>query len=148
MFKIVKICIFAIILSFAAKYTLFACGDGCVCAVASASFDLVRSTITADTLVNLIKNEPGLKLIECRSETQESKMSIPNSKYILEHSDLMNIKEVVPATDTLIVLFPGIEGANIASMSQNLKSMGYISVLEYPDGVLGWMTYGYETVGE
>lgn len=148
MFKIVKICIFAIILSFAAKCALFACGDGCVCAVASASFDLVRSTITADTLVSLIKNEPDLKLIECRSEEQDSNMSIPNSNCFLEHSDLANIKEVVPATDTLIVLFPGIEGANIASMSQNLKDMGYISILEYPDGVLGWMTYGYETVGE
>ncbi len=139
--------IFMFVFSFAAS-CLYACGDGCACAVASASFDLVRSTITADTLVNLIKNEPDLKLIECRSEEQDSNMSIPNSHLLMENSNLDNIKEFVPATDTLIVLFPGIEGANIASMSQNLKDLGYISILEYPDGVLGWMTYGYETVGE
>ena len=142
----IKIIVFMILMCSA--QCVYACGDGCACAVASASFDLVRSTITADTLVNLIKNEPDLKLIECRSTEQDSNMSIPNSHLLLENSNLEKVKEFVPATDTLIVLFPGIEGANIASMSQNLKELGYISILEYPDGVLGWMTYGYETVGE
>ena len=129
---------------------VFACtncgGNGC--SNASVSFTIPRATITADTLQNLIKSKTPITIIECRSPEQKKDLHIPDALIVADNSTAENLKPILPATDSLIILYPGLEGGKVASISNILKSLGYISILEYNSGIHGWITYGYEAIGE
>jgi len=129
--------------------SLLACDGGCDCsAIASVTFDVVRSTITADTLVALIKADSGAKLIEFRSPSQKKEIRIPGAVIIYENIAYEELKAKLPEKSSLFIVYPGIEGANMASATENIRQLGYESIIEYPDGINGWLTYGYETIGE
>lgn len=107
-----------------------------------------KASITADTLANLLKSGSQVTLLECRSSGQQKDLRIPGAIVIFDDAMPASISASLPATDTLIILYPGLEGSRIASISETLHNMGYLSILEYNDGVYGWITYGYEPAGE
>lgn len=131
---------------------VWACaGNGCSgssCVTASVTFDMPRASITADTLVNLLQSGAKVTLIECRSPLQKKDLRIPGAQIVMDNADPASLTSSLPATDTLIILYPGLDGARVASVSENLHNLGYLSILEYADGVYGWITYGYEPAGE
>ncbi len=126
---------------------VFACGDCGTCdELASVTFDLVRSTISADTLVSLINSGISMALLEYRSRVQNSNIGIPNSIVIYDDENLENLTKILDAELDLVVVYPGVEGANIASLTAKIREIGFDSILEFNDGVQGWLTYGYEWV--
>ncbi len=128
-----------------------ACNNGCPgngCQVASVTFDLPESSISADTLSGLMRSGAKLTLLECRSPNQVRDVKIPGARIISEDAAIASIAGLLPATDSLIVLYPGIEGGNTASAATELRRHGYLSILEYHAGILGWMTFGYEVEGD
>ncbi len=118
-------------------------GDGCV-----ASFTFPRSTITADTLQSLLKSGAPVKLLESRLATQKKNVSIPGAT-VIRSDDLENSLQLAGiATTSLVIVYPALEGGAVASLTMGLREIGCQSVLEYSDGVLGWMTFGYEVSGD
>lgn len=120
-----------------------ACNNGCQ--VASVTFDLPESSISADTLARLIHSGTPLTIFECRSASQRRDVKIPGARVISEDATVASMAGLLPATNSLIVLYPGIEGGRTASAANELRQHGYLSILEYHAGILGWMTFGYET---
>jgi hypothetical protein len=124
-----------------------ACSDGCPgggCSVASVTFEMPEATISADTLAGLIKSGSRLALLECRLRKQLRNVKIPGARIIYNDVVVAKQTDLLPATDSLVILYPGIEGGNTASVAAELRNQGYLSILEYPAGVYGWITFGYE----
>ncbi len=124
-----------------------ACTDGCPgngCSVASITFELPASSISADTLAGLIHSGAKFTLFECRSRKQHRDLKIPGAGVIYDDTSVASLAAGLPATDSLIILYPGIEGGNMASAAAELRNLGYLSILEYHAGVYGWITFGYE----
>lgn len=129
---------------------LIACVGGCpegTCSMASITFDIPKSVITADTLAILLKSG-NIALIECRSSRQQIDMSIPGAMIICDDVAIASIAEQLPARERLIVIYPGVEGGNITAMTSELRTLGFKSIVEFQAGVLGWLTYGYQAAGE
>lgn len=127
-----------------------ACIGGCpegTCSLASITFDIPKSVITADTLAILLKSG-NISLIECRSSRQQIDMSIPDAMVIRDDVAIASIAELLPARERLIVIYPGVEGGNIAAMINELRKLGFQSIVEFQAGVPGWLTYGYKATGE
>ncbi|MDD2997432.1 MAG: rhodanese-like domain-containing protein [Candidatus Riflebacteria bacterium] len=103
-----------------------------------------RSSITADTLVNLMNSGAKVSLVECRSGEQKEDLRIPGAIIARDNESEETILARLPSKDTMLILYPGLEGGNIASMTESLRKLGYLSILEYRDGVYGWITFGYE----
>lgn len=152
MLKIISkslMCLLLLIIILSKCVPLSACNGVCDCSeIASVSFEVVRSTITADTLVNLMKADADTVLIECRSPLQKSNIKIPGAKIVYENMSAEELRNNLPEKISLIIIYPGVEGADVASAMKTIREMGYESILEYPDGIYGWITYGYETAGE
>lgn len=118
-------------------------GDGCV-----ASFTFPRSTITADTLQSLLKSGAPVKLLESRLATQKKNISIPGATVIKSDEMEKSLQRAGIATRSLVIVYPGLEGGEIATLTLGLRDIGCQSILEYSDGILGWMTFGYEVSTE
>ncbi len=150
-----KIRIDAVVLSLliawaAGPACLSACAGNCpegTCGLASVSFALPRSVITADTLSVLLKSG-NVCLIECRSADQKTDLKIPGATVIRDDIDIAGIADQLPARDRLVIIYPGLEGGNIASMVAELRKLGFQSIIEYEAGVPGWLTYGYKVDSE
>ncbi|MDD3001030.1 MAG: hypothetical protein PHF29_04685 [Candidatus Riflebacteria bacterium] len=144
-----NVIIILMLLFFLQINSLSGCEGGCDCsAIASVTFDVVRSTITADTLVALIKSDAALKIIEFRSSSQKLDIKIPGAEVIYDNIASDELKTRLPDKSSMIIVYPGIEGVNIASLTEKIRQLGYESIIEYPDGINGWLTYGYETTGD
>ncbi len=117
-------------------------GDSCI--AASVTFNISKSTISADTLFNLINSNSSLCLIECRAITQKKDIKIPGARIIKDNDSIDKIRKKLPATSTLIILYPGLKGGKVASLSSFLKEAGYQSIIEFQSGIHGWITYGYK----
>lgn len=109
---------------------------------------VAKATISADTLVNLMKSGVKVTLVECRSPMQKKDLRIPGAIVLMDNSPTASFTAVLPATDTLLIVYSGLEGGKIASFSEKLRSLGYLSQIEYNDGIMGWITYGYEAAGD
>jgi rhodanese-related sulfurtransferase len=126
---------------------VFSCDNGCAggsgC-VASVSFAFPEATITADTLQALIKSGSRITILECRSAAQKKNISIPGARIIIDGTDISSFTAQLPATDSLIIVYPGLEGGMMASTSAALRKNGYLSVIEFAPGIHGWIAFGYE----
>lgn len=124
----------------------FACTGGCPgdCSVASVTFELPASSISADTLANLVRSGSPVSLFECRLRKQTRELKIPGAGIIFDDTSVASLTSTLPATDSIVILYPGLEGGNIASVAADLRDLGYMSILEYQAGVYGWITFGYE----
>jgi len=138
------------ILLTACSTRLFACVGNCpegTCGLASVSFDIPRSVITADTLAILLKSG-NVSLIECRSANQKNDLRIPGAMVIRDDVAIASMTEQLPARDRLLIIYPGVEGGNITLMVQELRNAGFQSIVEFQAGIQGWLTYGYKVDGE
>lgn len=136
---------------FAANMPAWSCEGNCAsgtCDTASASLAIPRSTITADTVFSLLKSNAPVALFECRSPKQKKDVRIPGARIIYAGESPASYSAALPATDTLVILYPGLEGAKTEEIKETLNKMGFLSILEYSDGIIGWISYGYEVAGE
>lgn len=135
----------------AALIPAFACtggcpGNGCT-AVASVTFAVPDSSISADTLAGLLKSGAPLQLVEYRTRNQTRDISIPGAVIVYDDMPPASFAAVLSASGSLTIVYPGIEGGQLASFVADLRTMGYQSIIEYPAGLHGWLTYGYQPAG-
>lgn len=126
--------------------TVFACTGNCAdgtCGLASLTFAIPRSVITADTLVILLK-AGNVGLVECRRAEQKVNMRIPGALVIHDNEDVASFIDKLPARNSLIVIYPGLEGGNLDEMVSALRWLGFTSIVEFQAGIQGWLTYGYK----
>lgn len=134
-------------------HSLFACVGGCpdgVCIPASYSFEVpehARATITADTLKNLMNSNVKVLLIEYRKSTQTEDISIPGATIITDEFDSEQLAQLLPVKKGLIIVYPGRDGAAVDELVTKLHELGYDAILVYYEGLLGWLSYGYQTAG-
>jgi rhodanese-related sulfurtransferase len=122
------------------------CSNG-VCSLASVTFAIPESVITADTLAILLKSG-NVGLIECRSAGQTTDLRIPGAMVIRDDVVIASITEQLPSRDRMLIIYPGAEGGNIDVMIAELRKQGYLSILKFQAGIQGWLTYGYQAEGE
>lgn len=120
-------------------------GNGCT-AAASVTFAVPDSSISADTLAGLLKSGAPLQLVEYRTRHQTREISIPGAVVIYDDTPPASFAAVLNASGSLTIVYPGIEGSHIASFVAELRLLGFQSIIEYPAGLHGWLTYGYQPV--
>jgi len=120
-------------------------GNGCADA-ASVTFAVPDSSISADTLAGLLKSGVPLQLVEYRARRQTREISIPGAVVIYDDTPPASFAAVLDASGSLKIVYPGIEGSKLASFVTELRDLGYQSIIEYPAGLHGWLTYGYQAV--
>jgi len=128
----------------------FACVGNCpegTCGLASVTFDIPRSVISADTLAILLKSG-NVSLIECRTACQQSTLKIPGALVVSDDAVIASMTGQLPEKDRLLIIYKGVEGGNIEEMIAELRKLGYMSILEFQAGIPGWLTYGYKVEGE
>lgn len=132
----------------AALVPAFACTGGCPgngCTVAaSVTFAVPDSSISADTLAGLLQSGTPLQLIEYRARHQTNEISIPGAVVVYDDMPPASFAAVLNASGSLTIVYPGIEGVQLASFVADLRTLGYQSIIEYPAGLHGWLTYGYQ----
>jgi len=146
--KAIRICLAIAFVVFSGR--LLACMGNCpdgVCGLASITFAIPDSVITADTLAILLKSG-NVALIECRSAGQTSDLKIPGAMVIRDDIVIASITGQLPARDLMLIIYPGVEGGNVDAMIAELREQGYRSILKFQAGVQGWLTYGYQAEGE
>ena len=149
--KLLALFLLALVCQTMQSDTCSACDEGCSsagCLIASVTFETPESMISADTLAVLLNSGPGITLLECRSGQQKRELRIPGARVIYEGTPVASLTVSLPATDSLIIIYPGLEGGTTASMAADLRALGYLSVLEYHGGVHGWITFGHKAEGE
>ncbi len=146
--KAILACLVIAVAAFSGR--LFACIGNCpsgVCSLASVTFAIPESVITADTLAILLKSG-NVSLIECRGAGQTTDLRIPGAMVIRDDVVIASITEQLPARDRMLIIYPGVEGGNIDAMIAELRKQGYRSILKFQAGIQGWLTYGYHAEGE
>lgn len=138
-----------ILLSCQSAIACFGCG-GYLCIPASFSFEVpdhAKSSITADTLNSLINSGASVLIIEYRQSTQQGDIHIPGALIINDDIEQEELADKLPEDPGLIIVYPGLEGADTEQFVDYLQQMGHRGVIVYSEGLAGWMSYGYMVAG-
>ena len=104
------------------------------------------AVIMTGTLVSLLKSRAPLTLIDARTAADPGRKSIPGSKPLSVESSEEEIRQTIPDPNMMVVAWsdqknPGAGG----SLAARLKSLGYLNVIEYRDGLEAWINAGGAT---
>lgn len=131
-----------------AKAAGAACPDG-ACAVGkkakTASCPAVKKdgTVNTEGLDALLKAKAPLKIFDARSGKYDDGKRIPGAQQLSPDADEAVIAEAIPGKDTLVVTYcAGPKCPASKALHDRLKKLGYSNVIEYPQGIAGWLEAG------
>lgn len=122
--------------------------SGKVCAVNEAECKVavnktVEATIGTDTLRILIGSGVQLTVIDARTGKYDDGKRIPGAIGLGADSDVEAIGRALPSKDALIVTYCSNTKCPASGMlAKKLQELGYKHILEYPEGIAGWIEAG------
>ncbi|HNW34310.1 MAG TPA: rhodanese-like domain-containing protein [Candidatus Ozemobacteraceae bacterium] len=126
------------------------CPDG-VCATINEHFQTSSlkspggSSITTEGLKALLQSKVPLTILDARSGIFDDRRRIPGAKALNAESKVSEIVKILPEKESLIVTYcANLKCPASHNLSERLKSLGYKNVLEYPEGIAGWIKSGHE----
>lgn len=106
----------------------------------SASNDGIVNT---EGLSALIKAKVPLKLLDARSGKYDDGQRIPGAQQLSPDADEAIIAKALPDKNELVVTYcAGIKCPASKALSDRLKKLGYSNIIEYPQGIAGWLEAG------
>ncbi len=99
-----------------------------------------KLSITAETLAVLIRANIAMTIFDARTGSHDDGRRIPGAIQMAPDASAGAIARHVTDKDRLIVVYcKDPLCPNFAVLSANLRRLGYRNVLEFPDGIVGWL---------
>lgn len=103
------------------------------------------SVITTEALKALISSGATMHILDARSGTYDDGRRIPGAKALNAESKVSTILRMLPEKEGLIVTYcANLKCPASSKLFEHLKSLGYKNLIEYPEGIQGWVNAGHE----
>lgn len=102
--------------------------------------------VTTPTLVSLLTAGAPIALIDCRSADALAEPRIPGSLVFVAGWNHENIAGRFPGKDILVILYDGGAVSVRGEARRQLAEAGFSNILQYPDGIRGWIDAGQATI--
>jgi len=100
-------------------------------------------TITTDELKALLDSSTPPIILDARSGKWDDGRRIPGAKSLDASASEEKIAELLPDKNATIVTYcGGVKCPASSQLSERLKKLGYSNVIEYPEGIAGWVEKG------
>jgi rhodanese-related sulfurtransferase len=105
-----------------------------------------HGTISTQGLKALIQSKVPLIILDAREASYDNGQRIPGAKSMTEQATPEEIRTIIPSKDALVITYcSNPECPASPALADRLTDLGYTNVLEYPEGLAGWLDAGYET---
>ena len=112
--------------------------DGKGCPVAAK-----EAVVNTEGLSTLLQSKVPLKLFDARSGKYDDGQRIPGAQQLSANADEAVIAKAIPDKSGLVVTYcAGIKCPASKALADRLKKLGYTNVIEYPQGIAGWIAAG------
>ncbi|HOT27162.1 MAG TPA: rhodanese-like domain-containing protein [Candidatus Ozemobacteraceae bacterium] len=103
------------------------------------------SIITTEGLKALLSSGVPLHILDARSGKYDDGRRIPGAKSLNAESKVSTILRMLPEKEALIVTYcSNLKCPASGKLFEHLKSLGYKNLIEYPEGIQGWLSAGHE----
>ena len=102
-----------------------------------------EAVVNTEGLATLIQSKVPLKLFDARSGKYDDGQRIPGAQQLSADADEAVIATAIPDKSALVVTYcAGVKCPASKALSDRLKKLGYTNVIEYPQGISGWLEAG------
>lgn len=102
--------------------------------------------VSTPTLVSLLTAGAPVALIDCRAADALAEPRIPGSMVFVAGWNEDGIAGRFPSKDILMVLYDGGAISVRGEVRRLFSEAGFTNILQYPDGIQGWIAAGQPTV--
>jgi len=114
-------------------------GGATVCVMTSLS----SGTLKTAGLQELIKAKTPAAILDARSGKYDDGKRIPGATQLSPTAEDADIAKVLPDKKAMIVTYcAGLKCPASKMLADKLRKLGYTNVLEYPEGIEGWIAAG------
>lgn len=111
--------------------------------VASPSTDAAPSTINTVDLKTLINSGGPIIILDARAGEYDDGKRLPGALSLNADSKAEDIAKTLPSKESLIVTYcANLKCPASHKLYTHLKSLGYTNLIEYPEGIQGWIEAG------
>ncbi|MEI6168098.1 MAG: rhodanese-like domain-containing protein [bacterium] len=102
-----------------------------------------EAVVNTEGLATLIQSKVPLKLFDARSGKYDDGQRIPGAQQLSADADEAVITTAIPDKSALVVTYcAGVKCPASKALADRLKKLGYSNVIEYPQGIAGWLEAG------
>lgn len=101
------------------------------------------ATLNTSGLKTLIDSGLPLTIVDARAEKWDDGKRLPGALSLHAGSKLEDIEKVLPKKDALIITYcANLKCPASHELNKVLKANGYTNLIEYPEGIQGWIEAG------
>jgi rhodanese-related sulfurtransferase len=124
------------------------CPDGACAATVKAKAKPAASakvpTLETSALAALIQAKTPLVLLDARSGKWDDGRRLPGAKQLHPKATEAEAAKLIPAKDSLVVTYcSNVKCQASPQLAKRLRGYGYTNVIEYPQGIDGWVEAGH-----
>jgi rhodanese-related sulfurtransferase len=128
-----------------AKAAKSSCSSDVKAACGAKQASVEAGVINTAALDALLSAKTPLVLLDARSGKYDDGRRIPGAKSLNSKSSADAVASVIPAKDALVVTYcANVKCPASAKLAKHLIELGYTNILEYPEGIDGWVAAGKE----
>lgn len=102
------------------------------------------SKINTKALWAMVSARVAVAIVDARTGKWDDGVRIPGARALSPKANIDEIKRMLPDRKALIITYCASLKCPASSMLfKRLKSMGYVNLIEYPQGIKGWKEAGY-----
>ena len=102
-----------------------------------------EAVVNTGGLATLIQSKVPLKIFDARSGKYDDGQRIPGAQQLSADADEAVIAKAIPDKNALVVTYcAGLKCPASKALADRLKKLGYSNVIEYPQGIAGWLEAG------
>jgi rhodanese-related sulfurtransferase len=102
-----------------------------------------EAVVNTEGLAVLLKAKVSVKLLDARSGKYDDGQRIPGATQLSPDAAAEVVDKTLPDKSALIVTYcGGVKCPASKALADRLKKDGYSNVLEYPEGIAGWLQAG------
>jgi rhodanese-related sulfurtransferase len=103
----------------------------------------IAATVNTQGLKTLLDSGAEMVILDARSEQYDDGKRIPGAKSLVAGVSAKKVAEIVPDKNSLIITYcSNLQCPASHKLYKHLKSLGYSNVIEYPEGIQGWIDSG------
>ena len=102
-----------------------------------------EAVVSTKALKILLDSKTELILLDARSGKYDDGKRIPGAKSLNAGSASEEIEKVIPSKESLVITYCGsLKCPASSKLHEHLSELGYKHVIEYPQGIKGWVEAG------
>jgi len=102
-----------------------------------------EAIVNTEGLATLIQSKVPLKIFDARSGKYDDGQRLPGAQQLSADADEAVIAKAIPDKSALVITYcAGVKCPASKALAERLKKLGYSNVIEYPQGIAGWLEAG------